>query len=80
MAATINPSNAELFALIGQKLNTHRENSIVLGKIIEIRSQVVVVDIGAKSEGIIAISEFEDEEINVGDEIEVLLEKLENST
>ena len=78
MAATINPSNPELFALIGQKFHTHRENSIVRGKIIEIRSQVVVVDIGAKSEGIIAISEFEDEEINVGDEIEVLLEKLEN--
>ena len=78
MAATINPSNPELLALIGQKFHTHRENSIVRGTIIEIRSQVVVVDIGAKSEGIIAISEFEDEEINVGDEIEVLLEKLEN--
>ena len=78
MAATITPSNPELFALIDQKFHTHRENSIVRGKIIEIRPQVVVVDIGAKSEGIIAISEFEDEEINVGDEIEVLLEKLEN--
>lgn len=78
MAATITPSNPELLALIGQEFHTHRENSIVRGKIIEIRSQVVVVDIGAKSEGIIAISEFEDEEINVGDEIEVLLEKLEN--
>ena len=65
-------------ALIDQKFHTHRENSIVRGTLIEIRPQVVVVDIGAKSEGIIPISEFEDEEFAVGDEIEVLLEKLEN--
>ncbi len=78
MAATIVPSNPELFALLNQKFHSHRENSIVHGKVIEIRPQVVVVDIGAKSEGIIAISEFEDEEVAVGDEIEVLLEKLEN--
>ncbi len=64
--------------LIDQKFHTHRENSIVRGTIIEVRTQVVVVDVGAKSEGIIPISEFEDEEFAVGDEIEVLLEKLEN--
>ncbi len=65
-------------ALIDQKFHTHRENSIVRGTIIEVRPQVVVVDVGAKSEGIIPLSEFEDEEFAVGDEIEVLLEKLEN--
>ena len=64
--------------LIDQKFHSHRENSIVRGTIIEIRPQVVVVDVGAKSEGIIPTSEFEDEEFAVGDEIEVLLEKLEN--
>ncbi|MEM9281800.1 MAG: 30S ribosomal protein S1 [Verrucomicrobiota bacterium] len=78
MAATITPSNPELLALIDSKFQSHRENSIVHGKIIEIRPQVIVVDIGAKSEGIIPVSEFEDEEVAVGDEIEVLLEKLEN--
>ena len=36
------------------------------------------MDIGYKSEGAISISEFEDEEIEVGDQIEVLLERLEN--
>ncbi len=64
--------------LIDQKFHSHRENSIVRGTIIEIRPHVVVVDVGAKSEGIIPTSEFEDEEFAVGDEIEVLLEKLEN--
>ncbi len=70
--------NPELLALIEQTFHSHRENSIVNGRIIEIRNRVVVVDIGAKSEGIIPVSEFEDEEFSVGDDIEVLLEKLEN--
>ena len=78
MAATLVSSNPELMALIDKQFHSHRENSIVHGTIIEIRNQVVVVDIGAKSEGIIPISEFEDEEFAVGDKIEVLLEKLEN--
>lgn len=78
MAATITPKNPELFAQIEKTFHSHRENSIVHGNIIEIRPQVVVVDIAAKSEGVIAISEFEDEEFAVGDQIEVLLEKLEN--
>ena len=55
-----------------------RENSIVKGHIIDIKPQVVLVDIGYKSEGVIPSSEFEDEDIQIGDEVEVLLEKLEN--
>ena len=64
--------------LIDSKFRELREGSIVTGTIQEIRPQVVLVDIGYKSEGAISISEFEDEEIEVGDQIEVLLERLEN--
>ncbi len=71
-------SNAELEALIESKLPSFRKGDIVNGTILEIRPQVVLVDIGYKSEGVIPISEFEDEEIEVGDQIEVLLESLEN--
>lgn len=71
-------SNSELEALISSKLPTFRKGDIVNGTILEIRPQVVLVDIGYKSEGVIPISEFEDEEIEVGDQIEVLLENLEN--
>ena len=71
-------SNSELEALIDSKLPTFRKGDIVNGTILEIRPQVVLVDIGYKSEGVISISEFEDEEIEVGDQIEVLLESLEN--
>ena len=76
--ATLTEANPELMALINQNFHSHRENSIVHGKIIEIRNQMVIVDIGAKSEGVVPVSEFEDEEFAIGDEIEVLLERLEN--
>ena len=71
-------STTELAELIDSKFRELREGSIVTGAIQEIRPQVVLVDIGYKSEGAISISEFEDEEIEVGDQIEVLLERLEN--
>ena len=71
-------SISELEALINAGFPSFRTGDIVNGTILEIRPQVVLVDIGYKSEGVISISEFEDEEIEVGDQIEVLLEKLEN--
>jgi small subunit ribosomal protein S1 len=76
--AVAEPINEELSALIDAKFREYREGTIVQGTILEIRPQVVLVDIGYKSEGAIPTSEFEDEEIEVGDEIEILLEKLEN--
>jgi small subunit ribosomal protein S1 len=53
--------------------------NIVKGHIIEVRPKEVLVDIGYKSEGVIAGGEFEDIKIvKVGDEIDVLIEKLED--
>src|SRR4051812_35666617 len=52
---------------------------IVKGTIIEVRPKEVLVDIGYKSEGVIAANEFEDiKAVKVGDEIDVLIEKLED--
>ena len=49
------------------------------GTIIEVRPKEVLVDIGYKSEGVIAASEFEDiKTVRSGDEIDVLIEKLED--
>ena len=76
--AVAESSNAELIALIDEHFREFKEGSIVNGTILDIRPQVVVVDIGYKSEGAIPVSEFEDEEIEVGDEVEVLLERLED--
>jgi small subunit ribosomal protein S1 len=71
-------SAQSLSELINASFRTYQEGSIVKGRILEIKPQVILVDIGYKSEGAIPSSEFEDEDINVGDEVEVLLERLEN--
>jgi small subunit ribosomal protein S1 len=55
------------------------EGQIIKGRIIELRPTEVIIDIGGKSEGIIPAVEFVDaSELQVGDEIEVFLEKLED--
>ena len=52
---------------------------IVKGKIIEVRPKEVLVDIGYKSEGVVPMNEFQEpDNAKVGDEIDVLIEKLEN--
>jgi small subunit ribosomal protein S1 len=52
---------------------------IVKGKIIEVRPKEVLVDVGYKSEGTISGNEFDDiKAVKVGDEIDVLIEKLED--
>src|SRR6201982_1748287 len=56
-----------------------REGSIIKGQILEVRPREVLVDVGYKSEGVIPLNEFEDpDSLQVGDEVDVLLERLEN--
>ncbi len=56
-----------------------KAGNIVKGTIIEVRPKEVLVDIGYKSEGVISGAEFEDiKVVKVGDEIDVLIEKLED--
>jgi small subunit ribosomal protein S1 len=55
-------------------------NKVVKGKIVDIRNDEVVIDIGYKSEGVVPASEFEDvSAYDVGDEVEVLLESVDES-
>ena len=69
----------EMEQLIAKSLRDFKEGSIVKGHVLEIRPREVLVDIGYKSEGVISKSEFEDmEDLQVGDEVEVLLERLED--
>src|SRR5579871_5990883 len=63
------------------KLNAMRfaAGEIVKGTVIEVRPKEVMVDIGYKSEGVIPANEFDDiKAVKVGDEIDVLIEKLED--
>jgi small subunit ribosomal protein S1 len=69
----------EMQELIAKSLRDFKEGSIVKGRILEMRPREVLVDIGYKSEGVIPSSEFDDiDQVEVGDEVEVLLERLEN--
>ena len=69
----------EMAQLIAKSLRDFKEGSIVKGRVLEMRAREVLVDIGYKSEGVISMSEFDDvEDLQIGDEVEVLLERLEN--
>src|SRR4051812_5847334 len=65
--------------LLAKSYRDFKEGQIVKGRVLEIRPREVLVDIGYKSEGVIPTQEFEDiDSLEVGDEVEVLLERLEN--
>jgi len=73
---------ASLFESSMQEL--HVPGDVVLGTIVQVNDDNVVVDVGYKSEGVIPLAEFKDEEgnidVNVGDEIDVLFERRENES
>ncbi|MBI5300230.1 MAG: 30S ribosomal protein S1 [Deltaproteobacteria bacterium] len=58
------------------------EGSLVKGKVVQLTDDFAIVDIGFKSEGQVPLREFRDQKgglhVNVGDEIEVLLENIED--
>jgi len=74
-------SFAELFEQSIQQ-NNFKPGELITGEIVSITDEVVIVNAGLKSEGIIPISEFKDHEgnvsFNIGDDVEVVLESLEN--
>ena len=75
-------SFAELFEKSLTAGQSMQPGSIVHARVLEVKTDVVIVDAGLKSEGVIPIQEFMDEagEIKVaaGDEIEVALEAMED--
>ena len=75
-------SFAALFEASIQSGDFGKEGEIVLGTVVAVQRDNVVIDIGGKSEGMIALSEFADAagEITVkaGDQIDVYIESREN--
>ncbi len=59
-----------------------KEGGIVMGTVVDLIGDYAIVDVGLKAEGQVPLREFADEEgnisINIGDEIEVLLENAED--
>ena len=55
-----------------------RQGALLEGLVVAIDSEFVIINVGLKSEGPIPIAEFKNEEVNVGDIVEVVLESPEN--
>ena len=68
--------------LLDQYNSNLTEGEVVKGKVLQVSDSEVVVDVGYKSEGMIALEEFRDEDGNIniqaGDTVDVLLEKTED--
>ncbi len=81
----MNPTSEEFAALLDESLNSAGmdEGTVVKGKIIAIEKDMVVIDVGLKTEGRVPLKEFGlpgvKPNVNVGDEVEVYLERVENA-
>jgi len=68
----------ELLGIYESSLSKFEEGQVVTGTVISIGREMVLVDVGYKSEGQISIQEFIDEDgnvnVNVNDEFEVMIE------
>ena len=73
---------AQLVSLYDDSMRNLTEGEIVRGRVIGVTNNVVIVDVGYKSEGLIPVEEFYDSfgkvTVKEGDEVEVLLEKAED--
>ncbi len=68
-----------MLKLYEKTFNVIKENELVKGKIVAIHGEDVLIDIGSKSDGRVSINEFSNpEELKVGNEIEIFLEKIED--
>ncbi len=74
-------SFAELFEQ-SERLSKLKPGAIVTGTVVEIRTDVVIINAGLKSEGVVPIEQFRNEageiDVGVGDEVKVALDSLEN--
>src|SRR5256886_17422886 len=70
---------AKMTQLYEGTLSNIEEGEIVKSKVLRVTDTAVILDVGFKSEGAVAIDEFKDpKSLKEGDEIEVFLEHLED--
>jgi small subunit ribosomal protein S1 len=84
--ATTFPTRDDFAALLNESLggeNETFEGKVVKGKVTAIENDLAVIDVGLKSEGRVPLREFaapgQKAEIQVGDEVEVYVDRVENS-
>ena len=75
-------SFAELFEQSEATLAKLKPGAIVTGTVVEVRGDVVVINAGLKSEGIVPIEQFRNDDgeidVGVGDQVKVALDSIEN--
>ena len=83
---SVAPSREDFAALLEESFTqggTPQEGSVVKGTIVGIEKDMAVIDVGAKTEGRVALREFSgpgrQNELKVGDTVEVYLERVENA-
>jgi small subunit ribosomal protein S1 len=69
---------SELEQLYNESIKIIQENKIVKGKIVSIKTKEVLVDVGFKSEGIVAIAEFNKDEVEIGKELDFFVQSIED--
>ena len=75
----MSPIAEELSKLYDESLKLLQEGQIVKGRVIGLTATDVMIDVGYKSEGTVALEEFDDRSgLTIGAEVEVLLEAVEN--
>src|SRR6185369_4667706 len=86
MATTTFPTRDDFAELLNKSLggeNEAFEGKVVKGIVTAIENDLAVIDVGLKSEGRVALREFavpgQKAEISVGDEVEVFVDRVENS-
>jgi small subunit ribosomal protein S1 len=79
------PSREEFAAMLNETLaeDVSYEGNVVRGRVVSIEKDMAVIDVGLKMEGRVPLKEFaapgKPAELNVGDEVEVYLERMENA-
>jgi len=79
------PSREDFAAMLEESFTqgSPQEGTVVKGKIVGIEKDMAVIDVGAKTEGRVAMREFaapgRQADLKVGDEVEVYLERVENA-
>ena len=75
-------SFAELFEASQANLAKLKPGAIVVGTVVDVRGDVVVINAGLKSEGIVPIEQFRNDageiDVGVGDQVKVALDSIEN--
>jgi len=83
--SSFNPSRDDFASLLDESFGAEAtvEGSVVKGIITAIEKDMAIIDVGLKVEGRVPLKEFgakaKDGQLNVGDEVEVYVERIENA-